>query len=660
MPRIRSILAVLLVLAVAAPLVAQEFPPATKETEARLLGVLKDAKATREARSAACRQLAVVATKDAVPILAGLLADENLSHMARYALEPIPDPSVDKALRDALGKVKGRLLVGVIGSVGVRRDAAAVPVLAGMLGDLDADVAQAAARALGSIGTPEAAKALTDALPRASRANQLAFCEGLLRAAERLADAGKADEAVAVYDRLRSIEKAPHQVRTAAVRGAILARGHDGVALLGKVLGDDDFHLFAAACRTTCEMRGADVTKALASVLGKGSADRRILALQALGKRSDATGLRAVLDAAKAGDKPVRLQAIQTVAEIGDPAAADALVALMADDDRDVAAGAQECLASLPGEKIDAVVIKMLDGKDTGRRIAAIELIGRRRMTSAIPQLRQAADSDDAKIRAAAMRQWGALAGRDQLPAMLDLLMAAKDAKAGQAAEAAVAAVCAKVEPPEAAAEALAARLDKAGVAQKAALVRLLAAVGGEKALVAVRGALADSNAEVHDTAVRALSEWKTPDALPILLDLAKTTENARDRTLALRGYLGWATRTRGGVPGRERLEMARTAAGLVQTTGEKRLLLAALGKINSPVSVNLAVAYLDDKEIRDEACSAIVSVAENLLKLGGKSQAAARMVEPLEKVVQAGPEGSLAKRAKAALQRARQRAGEK
>ena len=55
--------------------------------------------------------------------------------MARYGLEPIPDPAVDAALRDALGKVKGRLLVGVIGSIGVRRDPKAVPALAKRLGD---------------------------------------------------------------------------------------------------------------------------------------------------------------------------------------------------------------------------------------------------------------------------------------------------------------------------------------------------------------------------------------------------------------------------------------------------------------------------------------------------------------------------------------------
>ena len=660
MSRTRSVLTVLIALAAAAPLAAQEFPPATKEAEAKLIAVLKDTSATREAKSRACRQLAVIATKDAVPVLAGLLGDEDLSHMARYALEPIPDPSVDQALRDALGKVKGRLLVGVIGSLGVRRTAAAVPALAQRLGDLDADVAQAAARALGSIGTPEAAKALVDALAGVSKANQLSVCEGLCRAAERLVETGKGGEAVAVYDRLRALEKAPHQVRTAAVRGAILARGADGLALLREYMGSADYHLFAAACRTTSEMPDPEVTQALAAVVGKAPADNQILAMQALGRRGDASALPALLKAALAGDIPVRVAAIRTLAEIGDPAAAGDLVALMDDDDRAIAAAAQESLAALPGEKVDGMILLMLRGDDPASRIAAIELIGRRRMTAAVPQLRQAADADDAKVRAAAMKQLGELAGADQLPAMLDLLMAAKDAQAVQAAEAAVGTVCAKVEPLESAADAVAARLAKAGVAQKTALLRVLAGLGGEKALMAVRDAIADSNTEVHETAVRALSGWKTPDALPALLDLAKTTENARDRTLALRGYLGWATRAKGGVPGPQRLEMCRTAAGLVRTAGEKKLLLAALGQVNSPVSVDLAVAYLDDEDIRSEACAAAVSVAEALLKVGGKGQVAAKLVEPLEKVAKVAPEGDLARRAKAALARARQLAGQK
>ncbi len=77
------------------------------------------------------------------------------------------DPSVDDALRDALGKLKGRLLVGVIGSLGVRRDGRAVEPLSKMLANPDAVVARAAARALGKIGTLESGKVLSQRLKNA-------------------------------------------------------------------------------------------------------------------------------------------------------------------------------------------------------------------------------------------------------------------------------------------------------------------------------------------------------------------------------------------------------------------------------------------------------------------------------------------------------------
>ena len=58
-------------------------------------------------------RLAMVGTKDAVPALAALLPDPQFSHYARFGLVPIPDPSVDDALRGALKTLKGKLLVGV-------------------------------------------------------------------------------------------------------------------------------------------------------------------------------------------------------------------------------------------------------------------------------------------------------------------------------------------------------------------------------------------------------------------------------------------------------------------------------------------------------------------------------------------------------------------
>ena len=49
--------------------------------EAELLAVLRS-DATLQEKSAACQQLARIATKEAVPTLAALLTDEQLSHMS--------------------------------------------------------------------------------------------------------------------------------------------------------------------------------------------------------------------------------------------------------------------------------------------------------------------------------------------------------------------------------------------------------------------------------------------------------------------------------------------------------------------------------------------------------------------------------------------------
>ncbi|MFH1739551.1 MAG: HEAT repeat domain-containing protein [bacterium] len=260
---------------------------AAPEQEAELIAVLKSKDADIKEKFDACRILSRVGTKEAVAPLAELLGDETYSHMARYGLETIPDPAVDDALRDALGKVTGLPRVGVIGSIGVRRDPKAVPALAGLLQSKCCVTVQAAAQTLGSIGTAEAAKALGDALESVAPANQLAFCEGLFRCAEALAASGQKEPAIAIYDRLYAVQ-GPQQVHAGALRGAVLTRGIDGLPLLKKAIQSDDFGMVQAAARTAQEMPEPEVTKALKDMLGDLSADKQILLKQTLAQRAGA------------------------------------------------------------------------------------------------------------------------------------------------------------------------------------------------------------------------------------------------------------------------------------------------------------------------------------------------------------------------------------
>ena len=85
--------------------------------------------------------------------LGALLTDEKMSHYARFASQGNPASEAGEAFRSALEKTSGPLKVGIINSLGARRDEKAVAALAGLVTDANRDVAVAALDALG-VGLP--------------------------------------------------------------------------------------------------------------------------------------------------------------------------------------------------------------------------------------------------------------------------------------------------------------------------------------------------------------------------------------------------------------------------------------------------------------------------------------------------------------------------
>lgn len=187
---------------------------------AGLIGILKDAGSSEFQKAKACMRLGELGAKEAVPALAALLGNEHMGMYARYGLEPIADPSVDQALRNALPKLKGNLLIGVINSLGKRRDAKAGPALAKMLHDPSPEVVQAAASALGRIGGLSAKKDLLSALGKTTGVTRMAVADGALACAEAFLAEGKRDEALALYASLSAAD-VPKAARLAAMHGII-------------------------------------------------------------------------------------------------------------------------------------------------------------------------------------------------------------------------------------------------------------------------------------------------------------------------------------------------------------------------------------------------------------------------------------------------------
>jgi HEAT repeat protein len=194
---------------------------ARKALEKSLVDILAGG-ISRSAQDYVCRKLRVVGTTQSVKALAALLPAEETSHIARYALERIPDEKAAKAMRDALPKVSKKLKPGIIGSLGVRRDKKSIKVFSKLLGDSDIQVAKAAAQSLGLIGTSAAARELNKFAKKASANMKLPVADACLVCAEQLLANGEKSEAVALYNELKGDDQ-PSHVKAAAMKGILTA-----------------------------------------------------------------------------------------------------------------------------------------------------------------------------------------------------------------------------------------------------------------------------------------------------------------------------------------------------------------------------------------------------------------------------------------------------
>jgi HEAT repeat protein len=211
----------------AAVIASHGTPSARADLETRLAALL-GAGTSRAAKEYVCRKLSVIGTAASVPALAALLPEKDHSHMARYALERIPAAEAAEALRKALGSVQGDLKIGMISALASRGDAAAVPLLAGLLSG-DSRTAVAAADALGRIDSAEACQALTAAGTVTDKAAAAAITDARLACAESLVRQGKRPEAMAIY---KSVADAAATGTTPAAKSARLAAARGILACL--------------------------------------------------------------------------------------------------------------------------------------------------------------------------------------------------------------------------------------------------------------------------------------------------------------------------------------------------------------------------------------------------------------------------------------------
>ena len=586
---------IIIILAVAAPIYARDASLQNVD-EQKLIAVLKS-EAPLYNKTQACQKLAIFGSEKAVPVLAGLLGDKSLGDYARIALQPIEHPSVDDALRAAAGKLEGRLLAGVVTSIGARRDTKAVAALQKLVSDNDKDVAAAALAALGRIANKEAAATITQTLTKGPATLRAAAADAALVAAKTMLDAGKKDSAVSIYD---AVGKAavPAYVQTAAVYGALLARGAEGLPQLIKVLRSNDPAMVALALRASSKLPGPEVSLQLAAELGKQPKFQTIF-IQILADRGD-TGARKAIEAQVTNKAPsVRIESLKALGRIGDASTIPILLKAAGAEGAESTA-ALASMRSIDGEGVGAAILKGMTGAKGELRVNLISVLSDRRYAPAAKPVLSHAGSTDATLARAAFKALGTLAAPSDIPAMVKLMPSGDSNPAAAQAEASIIAVAAKTTDPSKRADGVLTALASEKKPQRqAALVRILGKIGGDKALAAV------VKSDSKDAAVRALAGWPDAKASGPLLNIVKNTADKTHRILALRGYIRLL-----GLDPNAPVQKYAEALDLAKQPETKKLVLSGIAGVANVDALKLVIPLLDDTAVRGEAALAAVSIA--------------------------------------------------
>ncbi len=560
-------------------------------------------------KAVACKQLAVFGSAQAVPELAKRLSDPQLASWARIALEAIPGAESDAALRDSLGVLEGRLLVGAINSVAFRRDERSVEALARLLSNSDIEIAASAAAALGRIGNVAAQELLEQRLADANPTLRSTAAEGCIYCAERLLSSGNKTGAIELYDRVRMADVPTARI-IEATRGAILTRDQDGMVLLVEQLRSPDKQFYQIGLSTLREISPSRADSVVFAELGQLPAERAALVVQALVDRPGAVELSQFQRIANEHSGLVQIAAIEALGKIGNASCVSQLIDASGSTDVDLSLAAKNSLTILAGDDVNLELIRRLRTADRKSLRSLLEIVGLRQMVAMEELVKALADSDPA-IRAAALTSLGRTVPADQLSILIQQVAKPSNKEDAPVALAALKAAAIRMPDREACAAELATAFQRNTGTIASSLLEIIGAVGGTQALATVDAAARSDDGELQNVATRLLGDWMTIDAAPVLLGLTSAGMEAKYQVRAVRGYLRIARQFT--MSETERVAMCKQAWQICQKPAEQKLLMEILKRYPSAETFRLAAEARQVPEIKADATAAMLAISQAL-----------------------------------------------
>ena len=533
-----------------------------------------------------------------------MLKDPQQVNLGRLALDAVPGAAVDEALIDALKSSTGAHRVALLSSVGLRRIAGAVPLLAPLLADTQLATSSGAAHALGQIGTPDALAALL----RAPDATRAVVVEARLACAWSLPGAAGVNALQAV---MKDAKIAASQ-RAAAWRGLLEREPSMAANRISEVLLGGEPAFRSVALETMVDFAPSNFVRDLTATFARWDAPTQAAVLQALALRADGAAVPVALGAVAHPDVGVRVAALNTLGRLpGNREVVLRLVKAATELTGDEATAARRSLSLIKGPDVSETVLKGAAQGEPSVRAVYLEAIGQRGMTEAVPALLALRRDSDATVRASALGALADLAPASTQPAVLVWAMEATDSR--EATRALRALLNVSLRNPDVA-KRDAPLLQAIADGSNDVKLRLLPVLSRlpSAATAAAAGRLAQQPEEkLALAATQELLRWPDDSILPLVVATAAQTPHDAVRKVAVQGATRLLDRGRT-LP---MAEQSATVAVLLSASREpevRRSLVAFLGRGASPFAQNLVATLVDDPVVGEVARMAAEAIKAN------------------------------------------------
>jgi HEAT repeat protein len=589
---------------------AMATPESRSACAARLAELLVQEHTTLPARQYICLQLRQIGTAAEVPVLARLLSAPETTEMARMALQAIPGEEATEALCEGLTILGGPHLIGVIQAVAARKAKGAVSRLLVLSDAADPDVVAAALWGLGEIAEDQAAAFLTARATEAGVPTPLELAVPLLRCAQHHETAGSGQAAQAIYRQLSQAGQ-PRGVRRGALEGQL--RMLDPQARQDMVLDwftgtDADCALLAAGhLRSLPDAQLDQMLTHLAEL----PAGRQLAVIELAATRRGQMALPLVLSMVASENSAQKLAAVRCLGVIGDVSAMTTLLDLL-NEEPAVSAAAQHALLQLPREDTVAALLAALQQRPE-IRAPVIEILVELHCYDAIDPLIELASHNDATQYDAALGGLRRIADPDRtdIPRLVRLLLKTEPGRHRDEVEKTILLVTAKLPPEADRSQLVREALSEVPDSEVSTYLPLLGRLGGSISLAMIRSALEHADAGVREAAVRALCNWPDAEVAEQLLELAQESPERAFRRSALRAYVRVVTLPHDR-PDAETLTLLQQAMALASEVDDQRLILNRTATVRTLDSAHWIASYLDDMQLREAACAAVVELAHH------------------------------------------------